>query len=139
MHIFVLDASMTLAWCFEDEATEFTQSVLQQLQGGGEALSPSIWPYEVGNGVRMAERRGRIEVPVADRIFSFLGGLPVEIVELSAEEILGPVASLARSENLTIYDASYLRLAILNDLPLASGDGPLKKAALRRGVPVIGP
>ena len=29
---FVVDASLTLSWCFEDEATQYTRSVLTTLQ-----------------------------------------------------------------------------------------------------------
>jgi predicted nucleic acid-binding protein len=138
MIAFVLDASMTLAWCFDDEATPLSEKVLDRLDGGGEeALCPSLWPYEVGNGIRMAERRNRISAEQGDGLLHYLYDLPVEVAELSSTEILGPVARLAREENLTIYDASYLYMAIEEDLPLASLDGPLTKAATRRGVTVL--
>jgi len=57
---FVLDASVAVAWCFEDEATKFTESVLDLLSAGAEALVPAIWPVEVANALLIAERRKRI-------------------------------------------------------------------------------
>jgi hypothetical protein len=47
-----------------------------------------------------------------------------------------PVSKLPREENMTVYGASHLYMAIEEDLPLASLDGPLTKAAIRRGVTV---
>jgi predicted nucleic acid-binding protein len=44
------------------------------------------------------------------------------------------VLSLARSHNLSAYDAVYLELALRRGLPLASLDGGLKAAAKAVGV-----
>ena len=57
---FVLDASVAVAWCFEDEATKFTEGVLDLLSAGAEALVPAIWPVEVANALLIAERRNRM-------------------------------------------------------------------------------
>ena len=135
---FVLDASMTLAWCFPDEATPFTESVLDRLESGGEeAITNSLWAYEVGNGIRMAERRNRISGEKGTGLLEYIYSLPVEVIEAPAGEILGSIAKLSREENLTVYDASYLRLAIVERLPLATLDGPLIQAARRQGVEVL--
>ena len=48
---FALDASFTLHWCFEDEATAETESILTLLQNQqATAWVPGIWAYEVLNG-----------------------------------------------------------------------------------------
>jgi len=47
--------------------------------------------------------------------------------------------TLARKHQLTAYDASYLDLARRLDLPLATADEPLKKAALASGVKLVNP
>jgi hypothetical protein len=51
---FVTDASATLPWCFADEATPWTEALLDRLQGGEEVLVPAHWPIEVMNGLAMA-------------------------------------------------------------------------------------
>jgi hypothetical protein len=43
MAVFVPDASVTLAWCFEDEVTPWTDSFLQRLKQGDEAVVPAHW------------------------------------------------------------------------------------------------
>jgi hypothetical protein len=39
---FVLDCSVTMAWCFLDEKNEYVDTVLDSLREG-EALVPSLW------------------------------------------------------------------------------------------------
>lgn len=139
MPAFVLDASMTLAWCFEDEATDFTDDLLEQLRAGGEALTSSIWPLEVANVIRLSERRNRISRDEGDALLRFVHGLPVEIMVPTTADIYGAIADLARDETLTVYDAAYLYLAETEALPLATLDRPLQQAARRRGVPLLEP
>ena len=59
MDRFVLDNSIVMAWCFEDESDSFADAVLEQLQTKT-AIVPAIWPLEVGNVLLVAERRGRL-------------------------------------------------------------------------------
>jgi hypothetical protein len=47
---FVLDASVVLAWCFEDKVETLAELALDSLQAG-EASVPPIWPAEVGNAL----------------------------------------------------------------------------------------
>jgi hypothetical protein len=58
----VLDASVAVAWCFEDENSPFTEGVLDLLSAGTEVLTPAIWPFELANALLLAERRKRITV-----------------------------------------------------------------------------
>jgi hypothetical protein len=57
---FVLDSSVALTWCFEDERTAATAALLDRVTDAG-AVAPSLWPLEVLNGLAMAERRGRLD------------------------------------------------------------------------------
>ena len=52
---FVLDASVTMAWCFLDQATRYTESAFDQLWQS-QALVPTVWPLEVANVLLVAER-----------------------------------------------------------------------------------
>jgi predicted nucleic acid-binding protein len=134
---FVLDASMTLAWCFEDESTSGTDSVMELLREG-RAVAPSIWPLEVANGLRSAERRGRIDERELPGVIGLLRGLPVDIQSGSLAETLGSVMVMARSLGLSTYDAAYLDLAARRGLPLATADDQLVRAARAAGVALIG-
>jgi predicted nucleic acid-binding protein len=129
---FVLDCSMTMAWCFEDEATPYSESVLEAL-ADGEAFVPPIWSLEVANVLVVAERKKRLLPAQSLRFVELLQSLPItlEAEVRPLRELLG----LAREQGLSSYDASYLDLAVRSGLPLASLDGPLLEAAGRFGVP----
>jgi predicted nucleic acid-binding protein len=134
---FVIDASVALAWCFEDEAAGIADSVLARLEEE-EGVAPSIWPLEVANGLRSAERRGRIderEIPAAVRL---LAALPIQVVPTGLAQALGDVLSMARAAGLSAYDAAYLDLALRRGLPLATADEFLARAAQATGVELVG-
>ena len=56
----VVDASVTLSWCFPDEQTPLSLSVLDRLNAGELALAPAFWSVEVLNSLLIGEKRGRI-------------------------------------------------------------------------------
>jgi predicted nucleic acid-binding protein len=134
---FVIDASIALAWCFEDEASPMADGVLSRLEDD-EAVAPSIWPLEVANGLRSAERRGRIDEREVPAVVRLLVTLPIEIVPTPLDQALGDVLSLARAVGLSSYDAAYLDLALRRGLPLATADEYLAQAAEATGVELVG-
>lgn len=134
---YVLDASVTLAWCFDDEQTPLTRRLLMALRQDDDAIAPALWPLEVANGLLIAERRGRLTVDELARARDLVLGLDVALVGSDATGALGPIATLARRESLTIYDASYLDLAMRENMPLATMDAALRRAARRVGVRVL--
>ena len=56
---FVLDASMTLSWAFENESSPFSLAVLNALETV-QAIAPALWAFEVASVLSTAERRGRM-------------------------------------------------------------------------------
>ena len=130
---FVLDCSVTMAWCFDDEATAFTSSVRDRSADEG-ALVPSIWPLEVANAVIMGERRKRLDATRGSRFLALIGGLPILVDDQTSAQAWSATMLRARAHNLSAYDASYLELAVRRGLPLACLDGKLRAAALAAGV-----
>jgi len=133
---FALDAWVTLAWAFIEELNEHTRAVLRALREG-KAYVPSIWPLEVGNALLAAERRGRLKHADVEQFLTFLRELPITIERESPERMFGEVMALAREQRLSIYDATYLDLAMRLGLPLATRDQALGKAASRCGVEIF--
>ena len=136
MSALVVDASVALTWCFEDEASPATDAVLDQVKGEG-AIVPSLWHLELGNVLLSAERRGRtIQGGVVARL-ALMAQLPITIDAETAGRAWREILALARAERLTAYDAAYLELAVRRGLPLATKDEALRGAAKRVGVPVL--
>ena len=138
MNSFVLDASATLAWCFEDERTAPAASVLERLRDQ-EALVPPLWLLELANGLVVAERRGRITRAESTRFLGLVGELPIRIDQTSTLDLASSVMDLARQYDLSAYDAAYLELALRLGQPLATLDERLRSAADRAGVGDVTP
>ena len=132
MESFVLDCSMTMAWCFDDEATQETKALLASLKEK-QAIVPSLWSLEVSNTLMVAERRNRITKDTARKIITYLRELPIEIdhtiSNYGSDYGLTDILELGWKYKLSAYDAVYLNLAIREKLPLATLDKSLKSAA----------
>ena len=126
--LFVLDASVTLAWCFEDEANAHALDILERLEEG-EAVAPALWVLEVGNALLGAERRGRLTQAESTYFLELLRRLPIRIEETPHPRSWGEILSLARNHRLSTYDATYLDLAMRLGIPLATLDDALREAA----------
>jgi predicted nucleic acid-binding protein len=123
---FVVDASVAIAWLFEDEVTPETEAVLDRLSDQ-EAHAPGLWELEVANVVLSAERRGRISEIASAQIMERLRDLPIRINPDNPR--LHHLLEVARRYGLTSYDAAYLTLALQLSLPLATLDRDLAAAA----------
>ena len=133
---FVMDASLALAWHFEDEASQYADRVLDRLRED-RAVVPSIWPLEVANGLLSAERRGRLSLAGVARAAELFQELPIFVLEVGAQLALGPVLGLSWAHGLSAYDSAYLELAMREGLPLATQDEALRAAAESAGVSLV--
>ena len=133
---FIIDNSVSLAWCFEDEQTPNVMTLLDRVAESG-AIAPQLWPIEALNGLLTAERRGRISAPVRHRLAGFLQDLPIRIDDETAAKTWTATTQLAELYGLTAYDATYLELAIRLGRPLATSDRALIAAAEAAGVHLL--
>jgi predicted nucleic acid-binding protein len=133
---FVLDGSITMVWGFEDEADEYAEAILGRMPEL-EAHVPSIWPLEVANALLVGERRRRIMPADTARFLAILAAFPITVDDHTVAQAWADTIHLARTHNLSSYDASYLELAIRLGLPLAAQDGKLNAAAKAVGVPLF--
>ena len=132
----VLDASATLAWCFIDERSPRTQALLDRVADEG-ALVPALWHLEIANILLSAERRQRATPAAVAEILDSLEQLPITTDQAPARQSRHDLLPLAREQALSVYDASYLDLAMRRRLPLATLDTGLQRAARAVGVDLI--
>jgi predicted nucleic acid-binding protein len=133
---FVLDASVALAWCFEDEASVEAIEVLERLKEGT-AVVPALWFLEVGNALLNAERRGRLTPTESTTFLELLRQLPIRVEEISPRQFWEEILVLARAYHLSTYDAAYLTIAMRTGLPLATLDRSSRQAAAACGIRTI--
>lgn len=136
---FVLDNSVTMRWCFEDNSA-YAVHVLQEMHAGQIAHVPALWLYEVISVMAEAQRGGTLSTEEARGFFEDLRSLDIDVDSaIEREHLFGAAHRLAVEHGLTGYDAAYLELAIRKGLPLASLDRELNKAAVRAGVSLMSP
>jgi predicted nucleic acid-binding protein len=133
---FVVDASVALAWCFEDERSPPLVALLGRAATEG-AYAPQIWPLEALNALFSAQRRGRIASAKRRELASLLRELPIALDPDTATEAWSATQTLAEAHGLTAYDAAYLELALRLGLPLATLDKALADAARILGAPLL--
>ena len=133
----VIDSSVALTWCFEDERTTATLAVLDRVVQSG-AAAPALWPLEVLNVLLLAERRKRLSAAQRHALAGFLRDLPVTLDHETAAQAWGMTVRLAEQHRLTLYDAAYLELAQRLGLPLATLDEELRTAAGTLGIALLG-
>ena len=137
MAVFVVDASAALAWCFEDEASGWTDGLLERLQQGDRIVVPAHWPTEILNGLLVASRRKRIKTGQPALFWDELARLPIETEPLLTTMQAKVVLALSEKHGLTVYDAAYLELAFRRQLPLATLDTDLRNAAQVEGAALL--
>jgi predicted nucleic acid-binding protein len=131
---FVLDASVTMVWGLEDEDDAIAEVAWRRLESDL-AHVPAIWWFEVRNVLLVNERRQRIS---EQDTMTFVQALSKMDIEIDQTPVEGVILALGRTHRLTVYDASYLELALRRGLPLATLDKKLAAAAKTEGIPLIG-
>lgn len=125
----VVDASLALSWVHPHQATDKTDALLQRLKDGVNLVVPALWFLEVANALLVLERRRRIRGDERREALAALQAL--NLTTDSSETVLtfGRVSDLAEKHKLSVYDATYLELALREHLPLGTTDAALRQAA----------
>ncbi len=134
MQAFVLDASAAICWASPDEQP--AAALAKAIERGG-AVAPAIWLFEVHNVLHSLRRRKRLSEPDWQAASTALAVMPIEIEPVMRQRMETDVVKLAQQHGLTIYDASYLELALRRKLPLATLDDALIAAAKKSKVKLV--
>jgi predicted nucleic acid-binding protein len=134
MNAFVLDCSVTMAWCFEDEQNDYTSYVLKSFNQQNEACVPKLWRLEVTNVLLLGIRKKIISHLSANHFKQLLLNLPIKQDNFSDDNVFSTVFEMAHELQLTSFDATYLEIAFRQKIPLATQDTALIRAAHHIGV-----
>lgn len=116
----VVDASVSLKWALDDEEEVPKAIELRDfaLAGHARMVAPSLWLYEVLNGVVVAVRRRRLAPSLGAEVVTALTSLGVELADPPAER----TCEVALGHAVAAYDAAYLALAEELDTAVWTGD-----------------
>lgn len=138
MNAIVVDCSVTMAWCFEDECDALAEAVLGVF-GEVDVWVPSIWPLEVANVLLVAERRGRLDQTGSTRFVELLGDLPIQVDGSTHERAFGALVGRGRELGLSSYDAAYVELAERRGAALATRDSRMAASGRETGLQLFEP
>ena len=133
----VIDASATLAWLLPEELTGAITATFDLIADDC-AWVPSLWRIEVANSLTVNLRRGRITPLRRQESLADLQLLTILCDPKTNDHVWGRTLELADLHRLTVYDATYLELALRLSLPLATLDDELRNAAQLEGLPLLG-
>jgi len=91
-----------------------------------------VWHLEFANALYQLERRHKLKPDDTNAILNHVQDLALEVDTSPPEQ--ARLLDLARRYGLSVYDASYLELALRSSLELAASDGPLSAAAAKAGL-----
>lgn len=127
--LFVLDCSVAISWCLEDEQNNYADTIFEIILEEHQALVPAFFWSEITNVMWVAERRSRNTKEQTKIAMAMLQALPIIIDSKPINETMTATLDFARQYNLSAYDSAYLELAVRKGLLLATIDGKLANAA----------
>jgi predicted nucleic acid-binding protein len=133
----VIDSSVGFAWVHPDQATSATDKLLEQVAAGAIVVVPALWFSEMANSLLILQRRKKITREERKIALETLSAMSLTLDEEATRAAFQNTSDLAEKHGLTVYDATYLELALRRDLPLASRDAALSMAAKRCGLKTL--
>jgi predicted nucleic acid-binding protein len=129
MSEFVLDCSVAVAWMLPDESNEQTNQLLTNMPNSV-VWVPHLWRTEIANAMRAAYRQKRVSLEVALKNLEQLNVFNIQIApEDLGQDAPAHILQFSLKHDLSSYDASYLYIASRMNLPLATLDKNLRRAA----------
>lgn len=132
----VVDASLIIAWLLREDSSAEAEDVARLIVEEG-AFVPQLFSLEVANVLLQAVRRKRITSAYAEEQLRRLEDLSLFTDTETGDHAWTTTYRLALDEGLTVYDATYLELALRRDAILATLDVDLIAAAKRYGLPLL--
>lgn len=135
----VVDASAAIACCLGEADGEALADAILTALAGGTAVVPGIWASEVANVLVMKERTAQLLPAETTMLLTYLSHLPILVDFTDLQRTFSSVTEVARERRLSVYDAHYLELAERLDVPLASLDQQLLRAARDASIAIVDP
>jgi predicted nucleic acid-binding protein len=134
--LIVIDASVMVAYLI-NEADDDVPVELAELIATEDVLVPPHWTAEIGNALVTNLKRQRISPERLTRMLGELSKLPISSAPNAPEEEFAATITFALANDLTFYDAAYVKLAIDSQATLATLDDAMRRAAQRNNLALV--
>jgi len=135
----VLDCSLALAWGLPDEQSPTADTFFALDHAQQDLWIPSLWWFELANGLTMGRKRNRITEDQCMRLLRAYDQLPFQTDTHSGVDFVDALQRVASQFDLSGYDAAYFELALRKGAGLATLDQHLAGMAHRAGVTSVFP
>ena len=125
MNKFVIDCSSTMSLFLPDEKNLDYANIIHNQLKNKDCIVPSIWCYEIDNVLLSCKKRNRLDDKQINKIANLIYKLPIYIENNNLHFIHDNVFNIASLNELFIYDASYIELAIRFNCSIATLDKKL--------------
>lgn len=127
----VVDASVVVKWFLEEDHSAEARALRDDhLSDVILAEAPAVMPFEVLNAARYSGALDRTELA---RVAEALGQASIAVHDLRGD-FAAKTVSVALSAGLSVYDASYVALAQLLDVPLYTADEEMVRVSKGHGI-----
>jgi predicted nucleic acid-binding protein len=135
---FVLDPGVTVAWRVPLSGTTYPSTVLGRMTRAIAAV-PECWLLDIAERVRACVRKKQLSLPQANQFFTDIQSFAIWVDDETPLRAWEDTFQLARKHKLATGIAAYLELALRINLPFATIDATLLRAASAAGVSVFTP
>jgi predicted nucleic acid-binding protein len=115
--VFVVDASLVVKWFVPEVHSDAAR---RWLEASHDYMAPDLLFPEAGNAIRKKVRREELTQKDGQRLMLDLSRVAVEAVSMRG--LLPDAHALALSTGITVYDATYLTLAVRLETQVITGD-----------------
>lgn len=130
----VVDASITVGWLLDEKEAASTHDIYDLVLREG-LVGPAIFTIEVANALRSSMRRKSIDRKKRDAALAAFERMVAS--DMGQEPLLSNIVDISDRHDLTVYDASYVAMAKLRGLKLATLDQAMAAAARAEGLTVL--
>lgn len=122
MSVFVVDASLVIKWFVPEVDSDAAR---RWLDASHDYVAPDLLFPETGNTVWKKVRRGELSPDDGQQLATDLSVIAVEAVSMRG--LLPDAQALALRTGITVYDATYLALAVRLETQVITGDDRLAR------------
>ena len=126
MSVFVVDASVVLKWFFPETHSDAARRLLAAAH---QYVAPDLLYPEVGNAVWKRVRRGELTSDEGRRLIGDIAAVAVETI--AARGLIGEAFAIATASGQTVYDSTYLALAVRLETQVVTADQRLQNSVSR--------